>query len=143
MQSWAEIRGKLDPLATNRDGFLCEGQCKDFLQRVSLDADAAESLMAQFHVNADGLFHANADGRISIDEFVTFLIFGEKIPESDQVSIFREFYKDAVEKDTHLSEQERSLFIASLQDKDRLHSVLDTWRGMLQQQASNPWRGKS
>ena len=33
--------------------------------------------------------------------------FGEKIPESDKVSIFREFYKDAAEKDTHLSEQER------------------------------------
>ena len=54
----------------------------------------------------------------------------------EEVAIFRKFYKHAAEKDAHLSEQERSLFIANLHDKDQ---VLDTWSRMLQDQASDPW----
>ena len=60
-------------------------------------------------------------------------MFNEGITESDQVAIFREFYKDAVEKDIHLSAKEKSSFIANL--TDQLHSVLDTWSTMLQKQA--------
>ena len=65
-------------------------------------------------------------------------MFNERITESDQVAIFREFYKEAVEKDTHLSAKEKSSFIANL---THLHSVLDTWSTMLQKQAFRPrWK---
>ena len=66
-------------------------------------------------------------------------MFNERITESDQVAIFREFYKEAVQKDIHLSAKEKSSFIANL--TDHLHSVLDTWSTMLQKQACRPrWK---
>ena len=139
LQSWAELRWKLHHLPENRDGFLCEGHFKEVLQRMSYPVERAESLMIQFHRNADGFFHTNADGKIRFDEFVTFVMFNEGISESDQVAIFREFYKDAVEKDIHLSAKEKSWFIANL--TDQLHSVLDTWSTMLHKQACRPmWK---
>ena len=54
LQSWEELRRKLHGRPQNRDGFLDEGQFKEVLQHMSYPVERAESLMFQFHGNADG-----------------------------------------------------------------------------------------